>query len=50
VPLLVRDRRPHRLRYIGLFIGPVVLAVTYKLLEAWVAGDENESASDSGGK
>jgi predicted PurR-regulated permease PerM len=25
---------------IGLFIGPVVLAVTYKLLEAWVVGDD----------
>jgi len=25
---------------IGLFIGPVVLAVAYKLLEAWVAGDD----------
>ena len=24
---------------IGLFIGPVVLAVTYTLLEAWVVGD-----------
>jgi predicted PurR-regulated permease PerM len=35
---------------IGLFIGPVVLAITYKLLEAWVAGDENESAPDSGAK
>jgi predicted PurR-regulated permease PerM len=35
---------------IGLFIGPVVLAVTYRLLEAWVAGDEDEPAPDSGGK
>lgn len=25
---------------IGLFIGPVVLAVTYTLLDAWVVGDE----------
>jgi predicted PurR-regulated permease PerM len=32
---------------IGLFIGPVVLAVTYKLLEAWVAGDEQEPAPAS---
>lgn len=31
---------------IGLFIGPVVLAVTYTLLKAWVVGDmqENEKA------
>jgi predicted PurR-regulated permease PerM len=27
---------------IGLFIGPVVLAVAYKLLEAWVSGEEPE--------
>jgi predicted PurR-regulated permease PerM len=27
---------------IGLFIGPVVLAVTYTLLEAWVVGDSPE--------
>ena len=27
---------------IGLFIGPVVLAVTYTLLEAWVVGDTPE--------
>lgn len=26
---------------IGLFIGPVVLAVTYTLLKAWVSGDES---------
>ena len=26
---------------IGLFVGPVVLAVTYTLLDAWVAGDES---------
>jgi predicted PurR-regulated permease PerM len=25
---------------IGLFIGPVVLAVAYKMLESWVAGDD----------
>ena len=38
---------------IGLFIGPVVLAVTYKLLEAWVVGDEPEpgpSAEDGAGE
>lgn len=29
---------------IGLFIGPVVLAVTYTLLEAWVIGDMPEQA------
>lgn len=27
---------------IGLFIGPVMLAVTYTLLEAWVAGSDHE--------
>jgi predicted PurR-regulated permease PerM len=27
---------------IGLFIGPVVLAVTYTLLESWVVGEEPE--------
>ncbi len=32
---------------LGLFIGPVVLAVTYRLLEAWVVG---EPAPDSGDK
>ena len=31
---------------IGLFIGPVVLAATYRLLEAWV-GDEKEPAPAS---
>ena len=34
---------------IGLFIGPVVLAVTYKQLEAWVAGDEQDPAPTSAG-
>jgi len=29
---------------IGLFIGPVVLAVTYTLLQAWVAGHEPKAA------
>lgn len=28
---------------IGLFVGPVVLAVTYTLLKAWVSGDPSES-------
>ncbi len=34
---------------IGLFIGPVVLAVTYTLLKAWVTGDitENEAGSNA---
>jgi predicted PurR-regulated permease PerM len=30
---------------IGLFVGPVVLAVTYTLLVAWIQGDELEPAS-----
>lgn len=29
---------------IGLFIGPVILAVTYTLLKAWVSGPETKSA------
>ena len=33
---------------IGLFIGPVVLAVTYRLIEAWVVGEEPESPPDAG--
>lgn len=28
---------------IGLFIGPVILAVTYTLLKAWVSGDQEDS-------
>jgi predicted PurR-regulated permease PerM len=32
---------------IGLFIGPVVLAVTYTLLSAWVVGDISEEAAAS---
>lgn len=32
---------------VGLFVGPVILAVAYKLLEAWVDG--GESAPDSAG-
>ena len=34
---------------LGLFIGPVVLAVTYRLLEAWVVG-EPEPVPESGDK
>jgi predicted PurR-regulated permease PerM len=30
---------------VGLFIGPVVLAVTYTLLKAWVHGTDNEEPS-----
>jgi predicted PurR-regulated permease PerM len=33
---------------IGLFIGPVILAVTYTLLKAWVAGDATEVQADAG--
>ncbi|MEI7947096.1 MAG: AI-2E family transporter YdiK [bacterium] len=33
---------------IGLFIGPVILAVTYTLLKAWVAGDVPEAQTDAG--
>jgi len=32
---------------IGLFIGPVILAVTYTLLKAWVAGDAQEVQADA---
>ena len=32
---------------IGLFIGPVILAVTYTLLKAWVAGDTEVQADAS---
>jgi len=31
---------------VGLFIGPVVLAVTYTLLEAWIR--DNEGSDDPG--
>jgi predicted PurR-regulated permease PerM len=35
---------------IGLFIGPVVLAVSYTMLEAWVAvGDEGSEGADTAG-
>jgi predicted PurR-regulated permease PerM len=30
---------------IGLFIGPLVLAVTYTLLAAWIEDDELETAA-----
>lgn len=33
---------------IGLFIGPVMLAVTYTLLLAWIAGTEGEETDASG--
>jgi predicted PurR-regulated permease PerM len=28
---------------IGIFVGPVVLAVAYTLLEAWVRGEDSEA-------
>jgi predicted PurR-regulated permease PerM len=34
---------------IGLFIGPVVLAVTYTLLKAWVTGNVREDEEIAGG-
>jgi len=35
---------------VGLFVGPVVLAVTYTLLKAWVSGDASgEEEASSGG-
>ncbi len=33
---------------IGLFIGPVILAVTYTLLKAWVKGEVQEPAENAG--
>jgi predicted PurR-regulated permease PerM len=33
---------------LGLFIGPVILAVSYRLLEAWVASEERDPAPSSG--
>jgi predicted PurR-regulated permease PerM len=33
---------------IGLFIGPVVLAVTYRLLESWIADIDRDAAPDVG--
>jgi predicted PurR-regulated permease PerM len=35
---------------VGLFIGPVVLAVAYRLAQAWVVGEGPEPAPDSGGQ
>jgi predicted PurR-regulated permease PerM len=35
---------------IGIFIGPVVLAVTYRLLEAWVEGEMDEAGTEIGSK
>jgi predicted PurR-regulated permease PerM len=35
---------------IGLFIGPVVLAVTYTLLGAWLGGNQGEIAEEVDGK
>ena len=35
---------------IGLFIGPVVLAVTFTLLEAWVSDDATQEAAASDGE
>jgi predicted PurR-regulated permease PerM len=35
---------------IGIFIGPVVLAVTYRLLEAWVEGEMDEARPEIGSK
>jgi predicted PurR-regulated permease PerM len=34
---------------IGLFVGPVVLAITYRLLEAWVADIDDVTAQAAGG-
>jgi predicted PurR-regulated permease PerM len=33
---------------LGLFIGPVVLAVSYTLIEAWVLGDGPEEEGGEG--
>jgi predicted PurR-regulated permease PerM len=35
---------------IGIFIGPVVLAVTYRLLGAWVEGEMDEAGTENTGK
>ncbi len=35
---------------IGIFIGPVVLAVTYRLLGAWVEGEMDEAGTEIGSK
>jgi predicted PurR-regulated permease PerM len=34
---------------VGLFIGPVILAVAYTLLASWIAGDMQENGAGSGG-
>jgi len=51
LPLILISRGDRRLLafgLIGLFVGPVVLAVTYTLLRAWVAeGDATRRASGS---
>jgi predicted PurR-regulated permease PerM len=31
-----RGGRPHRFGMVGIFIGPVVLAVAFNLMEAWI--------------
>jgi predicted PurR-regulated permease PerM len=33
---------------IGLFVGPVILAVTYRLLEAWIADIDRQSGEGPG--
>ena len=35
---------------IGIFIGPVVLAVTFRLLEAWVGGEIEQAAAGKSGE
>jgi predicted PurR-regulated permease PerM len=35
---------------LGLFIGPVVLAVSYTLLETWVMGGEADEGAGEGGR
>ena len=39
-----------RIMLSGLFMGPEVLAVTYRLIEEWVTGGEGETAPDSSGQ
>jgi predicted PurR-regulated permease PerM len=33
---------------IGLFVGPVILAVTYRLLESWIADIDRQPADGTG--
>ena len=33
---------------IGLFVGPVILAVTYRLLEAWIADIDRQPGEGTG--